>query len=318
MNVGGQAVIEGVMMRTPHSFTIAVRRPDGSIAVKEEAWRSLWDKHTFLRKPFLRGVVVMLETLINGMQALTFSANEAFPEEAKDEKLSNAQITMTLASSFAMGIGMFVALPHLLTYGLGLLLGTDALDPNGVLFHLVDGLIKLLIFVGYIYGISFLKDIQRVFQYHGAEHKSIYTWEAGEDLTVENARKHTTLHPRCGTSFLMFVMLVSVFLFTGIFPLLMPSLENIPVLARNLLMVAIKIPLMFPIAAISYEAIRFSGRYPKNPILGLISKPGLWMQNLTTAEPTDDQLEVALTSLRQALAIEERWQKANSPAQAAS
>jgi uncharacterized protein YqhQ len=225
---------------------------------------------------------------------------------------------MTLASSFAMGIGMFVALPHLLTYGLGLLLGTDALDPNGVLFHLVDGLIKLLIFVGYIYGISFLKDIQRVFQYHGAEHKSIYTWEAGEDLTVENARKHTTLHPRCGTSFLMFVMLVSVFLFTGIFPLLMPSLENIPVLARNLLMVAIKIPLMFPIAAISYEAIRFSGRYPKNPILGLISKPGLWMQNLTTAEPTDDQLEVALTSLRQALAIEERWQKANSPAQAAS
>jgi uncharacterized protein YqhQ len=316
MNVGGQAVIEGVMMRTPHSFTVAVRRPDGEIVVREDAWQSVWDRYRFLRWPFFRGTVVMIESLVNGMQALSWSASQAYPEEegsnGEPVKLSSGQIAGTLTMSMLMGIGMFVVLPHMLTYGIGWALGTDRLDPNGVLFHLVDGLIKLTLFVGYIAVISMMKDIQRVFQYHGAEHKSIYTFEAGEELTVENARKYTTLHPRCGTSFLMFVVLVSIFLFTGIFPLLMPSLQAMPALVRNLAMVAIKIPLMLPIAGISYEAIKWSGKHAGNPLLGLISRPGLWMQNLTTREPSDDQLEVALESLKRALALEASYQQAQA------
>ena len=320
MNVGGQAVIEGIMMRTPHAFTVAVRTPSGEISVRDDAWQSIWERYRFLRWPFLRGSVVMLESLINGMQALAFSANEAYPEEAgegggkggKGDKLSQAQIAGTLAMSLAMGMAFFVALPHLLTWGLGLLLGTEALDPNGALFHLVDGVIKLLLFLGYLIGISYMEDIRRVFQYHGAEHKVIYAYEAGEALTVENARKYTTLHPRCGTSFLMFVVLVSIFLFTAVFPLLLPSMQELPTLVRHLAMVAIKIPLMLPIAGISYEAIKWSGKYPDNALLGLLSRPGLWMQRITTKEPSDDQLEVALVALKRALDREAAFQSAQS------
>lgn len=327
MDVGGQAVIEGVMMRTPHAFTVAVRAPDGSIAVKEGAWRSLWDRYTFLRLPFLRGTIVMIEALVNGLQALTFAANVAAPEEAVAEPgahsdgqaappgssapaLSNWQLTLTIATSLAMGVAMFVMLPHLLTAGLGWLLGSEALSPDGMLFHAVDGIIKLGIFVGYLAAISMMEDIRRVFMYHGAEHKSVYAYEAGVELTVENVRRYSTLHPRCGTSFLMFVMLVSIFLFSAVFPIFMPALDAFPPLLQNLLMVAIKIPLMLPVAGISYEAIKFSGRYPNHPMLGLLSRPGLWMQRITTKEPTDDQLEVAITALKLALDRESAWQDA--------
>lgn len=335
MNVGGQAVIEGVMMRTPHAFTVAVRAPDGTIVLKEDNWRSIWDKMTFLRWPFLRGTVVMIEALVNGLQALTFAATVATPEEESSNAaaqstnsdatsaeggastvhstpapsaLSNWQLTVTIASSLGMGLVMFVALPHLLTAGLGWLLGSELLNPDGVLFHIVDGIIKLGIFVAYIALISMMEDIRRVFQYHGAEHKSVYAFEAGVPLTVENVRQYSTLHPRCGTSFLMFVMLVSIFLFSAVFPLFMPAFDGMPAIVRNLIMVAIKIPLMLPVAGISYEAIRFSGKFPNNPVLGLLSKPGLWMQRLTTKEPSDAQLEVAIAALSKALEREARWQ----------
>lgn len=326
LTVGGQAVIEGVMMRTPHAFTVAVRAPDGSIVLKEDVWRSIWDRLTFLRWPFLRGTVVMIEALVNGLQALTFAANVAEPVDAgagegqegaapagasASQPLSNVQLTLTIASSFALGIGMFVALPHLLTAGLGWLVGGNALDPDGFAFHLVDGILKLGIFIAYIWAISRIPEIRRVFQYHGAEHKSVYAYEAQVPLTVEQVRGFSTLHPRCGTSFLMFVMLVSIFLFTAVFPLFAPSLAGLPKLVSNLVMVAIKIPLMLPIAGISYEAIRFSGKFPNNPVLGLLSKPGLWMQRLTTGEPDDQQLEIALAALKSALKREADWQERN-------
>lgn len=315
MTVGGQAVMEGVMMRTPHAFTVAVRAPDGSIVLKDEQWRSLWEQHTFLRWPFFRGTVVMVEALVNGLQALTFAANVVAPEEetqpTDDAPMSNVQLGLTLASSFLMAMGMFVVLPHALTYALGWLVGGDLLSPDGLLFHAVDGVFKLLLFVGYIAAISMIEDIRRVFQYHGAEHKSVYAYEAGVPLTVENARRFSTLHPRCGTSFLMFVMLVSIFLFSAVFPLLVPKLEGMPMLLSNLLMIVIKLPLMLPVAGIAYEAIRFSGRFPNQPVLRLISRPGIWMQNLTTREPTDDQLEVALTAMKRALERESAWQQAH-------
>lgn len=340
MTVGGQAVIEGVMMRTPHAFTVAVRAPDGSIVLKEDAWRSIWDRLTFLRWPFFRGTVVMIEALVNGLQALTFAANVAEPDPASPAEssssnasaegaspssaapdaapLSNAQLTMTIASSFVLGIGMFVALPHLLTAGIGWVIGGNALDPDGFAFHLVDGIIKLGIFIAYIWAISRIPEIRRVFQYHGAEHKSVYAYEARVPLTVEAVRGFSTLHPRCGTSFLMFVMLVSIFLFTAVFPLFAPSLAGMPKLLSNLVMVAVKIPLMLPIAGISYEAIRFSGRFPDNPVLGLLSRPGLWMQRLTTGEPDDAQLEVALAALKSALRREADWQEHNGQVDASA
>lgn len=316
LTVGGQAVMEGVMMRTPHAFTVAVRAPDGSIVLKDEQWRSLWEQHAFLRWPFFRGTVVMVEALVNGMQALTFAASVVAPEEEEAQPtdaapMSNVQLGLTLASSFLMAMGMFVVLPHALTYALGWLLGGDLLAPDGLLFHAVDGVFKLLLFVGYIAAISMIEDIRRVFQYHGAEHKSVYAYEAGVPLTVENARRFSTLHPRCGTSFLMFVMLVSIFLFSAVFPLLVPKLEGMPMLLSNLLMIVIKLPLMLPVAGIAYEAIRFSGRFPNHPVLRLISRPGIWMQNLTTREPTDDQLEVALTAMKRALERESAWQQAH-------
>ena len=207
--VGGQAVIEGVMMRAPNALAIAVRRPNGEVAVKEDVWRSLSQRFKFLKWPLIRGSVVLIETLINGLQALSFSANQALEEEKGQEKLSSWAIGSVLALAFGIGVLFFIVLPHYLTGFLGHLFGRD-LGVENVLFHLIDGLIKVFFLVSYIYSISLLKDIQRIFQYHGAEHKCIYAYEAGDELTVENARKYSTLHPRCGTAFLFSSLIWSV------------------------------------------------------------------------------------------------------------
>ena len=170
-------------------------------------------------------------------------------------------------------------------------------------FHIVDGIIKVAIFIIYLFSISIMPDIKRVFMCHGAEHKSIFTYEAGEELTVDNARKYSTMHPRCGTSFILIVLLISIILFAAIFPI-MPKLPDVPKLARNLIYIAIKIPLLIPIAGISYELIKLAGDKKNNPILKLISLPGIWLQKITTKEPSDDQIEVALAALTQAVKIE--------------
>ncbi len=217
--VGGQAVIEGVMMRAPNALAIAVRKPSGEVVVKEDVWRSLSNRFKFLKWPLIRGSIVLLETLINGLQALSFSANQALEEGKGDGKLSSWAIGSVMALAFGIGILFFVVLPHYLTGFLGDLFGRE-LSVESVLFHLVDGLIKVLFLVGYIYLISLMKDIRRIFQYHGAEHKCIYAYEAGEELNVSNARKHSTLHPRCGTAFLLIVVIISILLFSAIFPFL--------------------------------------------------------------------------------------------------
>ena len=224
---------EGVMMRSPHSFAMAVRRPNGEIVVKEDAWRSIWERARFLRRPFLRGAVVLFESMHNGMKALSFSANEAAKalegqadgEAAgagdKPAKQSDWAIARTLALSAIVGFALFGALPHFLTWLAGHLLGNAAMASGKALgFQVVDGLVKMLFLLGYLWAISRMKDIQRVFQYHGAEHKSIYCYEAGQPLTVENARAFTRLHPRCGTTFVVMVALVSVVLFSLIGSLL--------------------------------------------------------------------------------------------------
>jgi len=300
-NVGGQAVIEGVMMRSPRSFAVVCRRPKGEIVIREERWHSIWDRLRFLRWPFFRGGVVLLEALVNGMSALSFSAQQQEEEKAPDGDTSTApatggkakeavSFTGVIVLSIAMAMGLFVALPHLLTWLLGLSTDTFA-------FHLVDGGIKVSILVAYIGGIGLMKDIRRVYMYHGAEHKAIYAYEKGLELSVENTREQSRFHPRCGTSFLAMVILVSVFLFAV---LLRQPLSS-STLVDHLLKILVKIPLMFPVAGLSYEGIKLSGKYRDNPVVKVLVAPGLWLQRLTTREPTDDQLEVSILALRKTL-----------------
>ncbi|PKN27477.1 MAG: DUF1385 domain-containing protein [Deltaproteobacteria bacterium HGW-Deltaproteobacteria-22] len=299
--VGGQAVMEGVMMRSAHSFAVACRIPTGEILIKEQKWQSVWDRMRFLRWPFFRGIVTLGEALVNGFSALTWSANmqirhtPAGPDGKKEEELSGGGAALAITISLLFAMGLFVALPHFATMLLGL-------DASSLSFHLVDGVIKLVVLLAYMGAIGFLPDIKRVFAYHGAEHKSIFAHEAGLPLTVENARKFTRFHPRCGTSFLFLVLAISIIVFS-----LTLQFRILPWgWADNLLKVFIKIPMMLPVAGIAYELIRLSGKYHSNPLLRPVIWPGLWLQRLTTREPDDAMLEVALASLRRTL-----WREAH-------
>lgn len=309
IKVGGQAVIEGIMMRAPKTFTVVVRKPDGELAVREDRWHSPMEKWPLLKKPFLRGCIVLYEALFNGIQALTYSAQEALGEE--EEKLGPWALGGTIAFALGAAIGLFVVIPHLATLGIGALTGTD-MSVRSVWFHVIDGVIKVSIFVGYIVLISLIKEIRRVFEYHGAEHKSIHAYEKGDDLTVENARRYPTLHPRCGTAFLLLVLVFSIFLFSAVFPLLPKDLFGNKILT-NIFFIFVKIVLLLPIAGCSYEIIRLGERL-NNPVLNLLLLPGLWLQKLTTREPDDSQLEVALVALKTTLEKEELRARGEFPA----
>lgn len=305
INIGGQAVIEGVMMRSPKAFAIAVRRPDNKIELSIRKWVSIWEKCRFLRVPFMRGTVVLLETLFNGISALNFSAKISMPEETKDKEKSDAAIYFTMIIAFAIGLLLFVALPHYLTILFSKMAGRE-LAVESIMFHLIDGVIKILIFLLYLYLISLMKDIKRVFMYHGAEHKAIFAYENGEELSIENAKKYVTYHPRCGTSFLLIVILVSIFIFAVVFPFI-PNISSNKWL-NNAIMVLIKIILMFPIAGISYEFLKFSSKYQNNFIVRTLIYPGLLLQRITTQPPSDDMIEVAIISVLAVLKEEENPQ----------
>jgi len=304
MAVGGQAVLEGVMMRSPNAMAIAVRRPDGSVVLKDEPYASLSARYPILKRPFLRGPLILIEAMVTGVKALTFSAQAALQEDdsAADEPLGWGSITLTLGGAFLLAFLFFGFLPHWLSGMAGHLWGRP-LTTADFAFHVIDGIIKASFILLYIWGISFFPDIRRVFEYHGAEHKSICTFEAGEELTVAHARRHPTAHARCGTSFLLVVLLVSILIFTVFFPLF-PALTRRG-LANNFLQVIIKVGLMFPIAAVSYEIIRWGGKHTRHPLAQVLLWPGLATQRLTALEPDDDQLEVALQALKAVLAREE-------------
>jgi uncharacterized protein YqhQ len=322
-SIGGQAVIEGVMMRSPNAFVVAVRKPDGSIRLRRDQWFGLSQKFNIFRKPFLRGVITLIEAMANGIVSLNYSANIATDEEQKakalkkgktedqyeEEKKKSEKIDLatffTIVTSFAFGYGLFVFLPHASTVGIEYLFDLQ-LDLDGVWFHLIDGSIKACIFIFYIWTIGFIPDVRRVFQYHGAEHKSISTFEAGKELTVENARPFTTLHPRCGTSFLFFLLFISIIIFSVLFNLI-PVGKGLPLIQKHLCAIAFKIPFMFPIAGISFEIIKIAGKYPGNPLCKILSFPGMMLQKLTTKEPDDEQLEVALASIKAVLALEDKY-----------
>jgi uncharacterized protein YqhQ len=302
-SIGGQAVIEGVMMRSPHFIAVAVRRSNKRIVIRNLPYFGMSAKLRFLRKPVLRGVVTLLESMIQGIDALSYSANIAADTQDKGEELSGWAIAGSISTAFVLGMGLFVALPHFVT---ALVTSNQAihLTAQSPLFHLIDGGLKIAILLTYVYLIAMMNDIHRVFQYHGAEHKSIYAFEAGLDLTVENARKFTTLHPRCGTSFLLFLVLISIGAFSIIFPLFNLTTVFAHPLLNHVFMILVKMVLMLPVAGVAYEFIKACAFRMENPVFKVLMWPGLMLQKLTTREPTDDQLEVALASLRQVLSLE--------------
>lgn len=300
--IGGQAVIEGVMMRSPRSFVVAVRRPDGGVAVRSEPWDNVFTRHRIFRLPLLRGAVVLIESLWNGMAALNFSAEQATPEDVPDEKPSQLAMAATLVVSLLLGLLLFSGVPHFLAWGLGQLAG-HPIDTTNYVFHLLDGFFQLVIFVAYLGLISRLPDIRRVFQYHGAEHKTIWAYETLGSFDVDDAARQTTLHPRCGTSFLLLVVAVSIAMYSAAFPQLPRVIEND--FLNNLAMLGIKIPMMFPIAGLSFELQRLAARHPGNWILRALIAPGLWLQRITTKEPSRDQLEIAVCAMKRCIAWEE-------------
>lgn len=322
-SIGGQAVIEGVMMRSPNAFVVAVRKPDGEIRLRRDQWYGLSNKLTFMKKPFLRGVLTLIETMANGIVSLNYSANIAMEEENKKAaqekglsleeyektKKSKEKVSwetfLSIGASFLFGIGLFVFVPHVLTAFIQKYSGASW-DLQSWQWHAIDGSINAFIFLTYIFSISFIPDIKKVFQYHGAEHKSISTFEAGEELTIENARKHPTFHPRCGTTFIFFLMFVSIILFAIIFALV-PVGANSPVVLKHLYAILFKIALTFPIAGISYELIKFLGKNPDSLVGRVLSFPGKMLQKLTTKEPNDTQLEIALASIKAVLFLEEKY-----------
>ncbi len=303
--VGGQAVMEGVMMRAPHSYCVAVRKPDGEIVTQEMPLKRLSEKRPVLGWPVLRGVATLGHAMYLGVKALKFSADVALHEEVKKEaaakgnpvegkngEIAGAVPGWLMAANLAFSLVFFIFLykfvPLVLTQWLTKV--APALE-NQILFNAVDGVIRLLIFCAFLFAISRTPDIRRVFEFHGAEHKVVFNFESGQPVTVENAQRFTTFHPRCGTSFLIVVMLVSVAVYT-VFPF-----ESF--LAKFLLRLA-ALPV---IAGLSYELIRYAARH-QGSALALLVAPGLWLQRVTTQPPSDDQAEVAIRALDRAMALE--------------
>ncbi len=294
--IGGQAVIEGVMMKSPNYLSIAVRKQDKSISIKTEKNKSLTLKNKILGLPFMRGIISLFEMMYIGMNALTYSANEALDE---DEEMGKAAIILTVIFALLVGLSIFVVLPYILTTLVGI-----SEDMNAVLFNIVDGIVKLIIFLIYVYFISFMEDIKRVFQYHGAEHKAVNCYEAGEKLTIKNAMKHSTLHPRCGTSFLLIVILIGIVFFSVaplIINLIYPAFTDISWWLKRLVLLLFRIILMLPIAGVAYEFLRLSAKFRKSIIMEILFSPGMLVQKLTTRQPSEKQQEVAIKALKEVL-----------------
>ncbi len=289
MRVGGQAVMEGVLMRSPNFWGMAVRTPKGELDVQAEPFRSVTRRSKLFRLPVIRGFLSLAETLWLGMRALGLSTNIALGEE---EDLSKKEIAFTMVFGLVLAFLLFLAAPVFGTKGLGWLIGNSIENP--LLFNLVEGALRIGIFMLYLLGITAVsKDIKRFFAYHGAEHKAIKVYERGEEMIPANARKLDTSHVRCGTSFILYVLVMSILVFS-----LLPIDWWVEALAARVVV----IPL---VAGLAFEFIMWSARNQNNPVVRVLVWPGLQLQKLTTREPTDDQVEVAMASLQKVLSLEE-------------
>jgi uncharacterized protein YqhQ len=288
--IGGQAVLEGVMMRGPSAWSVAVRKPDGDIAEVNRPIASILLRHRWLRIPVVRGVVALGESLAIGFRALAISANYAAQQEDDDgevqTELSRGQLIFAFAIAIGFALLLFKISPALITNWL-------PIESTGA-FVVVEGLVRVTIFIAYLLLISLLPDLKRVFQYHAAEHKAINAYEAGAELEPETVARHSLLHVRCGTAFLLYVMVIAIFVF---------AFFGRPAWYW---LIATRILLLPVIAGIAYEIIRFAGKHQQNAALRTLLAPGLWLQRLTTREPTLDQIEVSIRALREVLRLEGR------------
>ena len=286
--VGGQAVIEGVMMRGPKAIATAVRRKDGTIVYRKKTLDE--KKNKWFKMPFIRGVLALFDAMVIGTKELIFASNQAGEEE---EQLSDKEVMGTVSMSLIIGIGVFMVIPSLI--------GGLVFKDNKLMANIIEAVIRLIMFLGYIWGISFFKDVRRVFEYHGAEHKSIYNYEMEKALEVENAKTCTRFHPRCGTSFLLLVMFISIIVFSivdFIFPV--PDNKFLLIIYK----IFTRIPFVPVVAGISFEIQRWTSYHLNNIIGKMIAGPGLLLQKITTKEPDESQLEVALVALKVALGQE--------------
>ena len=287
-NIGGQAVIEGVMMKAPRNWTVAVRDQKGEIHLKREPVGKL---PAFLKLPVVRGTVALYQALSIGMKALEFSASKAY-DDGEEKPMSPLAILSTMGFAVVIGVALFIFLPLYATKLAGAVL--PLVSRNSLVFNLVDGVIRVFIFLGYVFAIGLWKDMRRIFEYHGAEHKVIHAYEAGRELDLDSVRAFSPQHPRCGTSFLLIVMVISILVFSCI-PQSWPFTGKF--LSRLVL-----IPV---IAGLSYELLRLSAKITDNPLLNILVLPGLMLQRLTTREPDDSQIEVAIAAVKEVLRLEE-------------
>ena len=277
---GGQAVMEGVMMRSKNHMVVCVRQPNKEIVTKKEELHSLSDKYRFLKLPFIRGILALFETLYSGMKGIYFSANAAFGEDENEEEvLSTIEILVVIALAIGLSILIFSVTPFFLTSLLNF--------GGGVLFNVIEGFVRLSFLLVYLIIVSFFGDFKRIFQYHGAEHTAINAYEAGVELTVENARKYSRFHSRCGTSFLLIVTLISILFFS-----IMPSGDFLLRLSYRVILIPV-------ISSVSYELLKLSDKYRESAVMKFLVAPGVALQRLTTRPPTDDMLEVAIKAVKE-------------------
>ncbi len=303
-SIGGQAVMEGVMMRGPHKTAVAVRKSDGEIEIKIDD-NGTKKRNKFLKLPVIRGCVNFIDSLVIGMKALMFSAEfvdvedeeseskfDKWLEEKLGDKLKDVVIYFAVFLSVIMSVGLFILLPSVVSGAVEAIPAFKWLTDKQAFTSVFEGVMRMIIFLGYMALVSQMKDIKRVFEYHGAEHKTIACYEAGEELTVENVRKHMRFHPRCGTSFLLFVMIISIIVYA-----FLPRFDEFTKVIAILLRMGTRLLCLPIVAGLSYEVIKWAGR-SKSKCVGTLSKPGLWLQKLTTREPDDSQIEVAIASMK--------------------
>ena len=284
--VGGQAVIEGVMMRVPGAYATAVRDSDGKIHIQKKEFQSVTERSTLWKTPIFRGMASLFEAMKMGMAALQYSADIAMPEEGEQSKIADY-----FSSLFAIGLAitLFMIAPMWITTKL------MNIEKEALLFNLVSGAFRILFFVVYLGLISLIKDISRLFQYHGAEHRVVYNFESGKNVTVENAQSFPTQHPRCGTSFLFIILLSAILVFALVDTLVMYFLGTISLPIRLLF----HLPMIPFVSGVGYELIKLSVK-SESAFFSLLKKPGLWLQNITTKKPEDDMVEVSITALKEA------------------
>lgn len=330
ITVGGQAVIEGVMMRGAGGYAVAVRRADNSIDIDVNPHVPLGRRYPIFKLPVLRGAAGLFEMMAIGMKSLEYSAQQAalddpaeqekrrkrgenLPEGAKEEPpMSKLALAVTMAFSLSIGIFLFVVVPNLVTHYIGkwFLPGNEPLlEENAPLaYNLISGFVRICIIVGYIWAISFMSDVKRLFRYHGAEHKAVSAFEANKELTVENVRPFTIFHPRCGTTFIAITLMVAILtfaVFARVLLMVWPEFAEFSFAARKTMLIIGHILLMPLVAGLCFELLRLGGRFPRNPILRILIAPGYWFQHLTVKDPDDSMIEVAIVSLKEALGIRE-------------